>query len=219
MEKVRSMNKAFGTLKTSFFFMAALLAVVCIVSGFMVFNAYDDASKRIYVVSQNGTFSALASQDGGASIYEIRNHIKTFVNLAFSYDENTFKPNLDNALNLISTADGKILYDQLKRGEVYENLVKLGIRTEAKIDSIFVDGQQEPYACRVYFRQVSKNASGTASAPIGARFEIVKVPRAEVNPHGLQIQKLAFIRYEVNSEEREKAAPEEPSDTPTQPNP
>ncbi|MDW3651947.1 MAG: hypothetical protein R8P61_33040 [Bacteroidia bacterium] len=151
---------------------------------------------KVYVVSSRGSFPARLQQEGETTIYEARNHVEAFMRLMFSHDELSYGDHIEAAFHLIEKKEGAAIFEDFQKGQVHDNYIKYGSRSELEIDSIALDMQEEPYRGAVYGRQYVIYGKERKALPIGASFRLTKRPRNEKNPHGLLIQDWKFVLYE-----------------------
>lgn len=153
------------------------------------------ANDKIFVVSDKGTVLAEAKTDETRSVYEMRNHVKTFVGLIFSNNAETFKENIGKGLHLIDRKDGDALYEQFSRAKTLENYQKYNSRSEIQTDSLQINNGTEPYAGLFYGKQIIKYERETVVRPLAFKFDLVQARRSDENPTGLLIRELNFIQY------------------------
>ena len=151
----QNFNEAFKALKFITALAVALLFISNIVWFIFFSHEVEKLNNKIFVVSDNGTMTAVAKTEQTPSIYEAKNHIKTFMQMMFAHDAETFKDRINIGLKLIERTDGLAIYEGFKRGQVLENYSKYNSRTLLEIDSIQVNVAIEPYNGVVYARQIA----------------------------------------------------------------
>lgn len=152
-------------------------------------------AKRVYVVTDQGTFAALYEPERKVSIHEAKNHVKTFLSTMFAHDASTYKERVEGALHLISKTDGQRIISDFTKGKVYENYVRLGSRTSLQVDSVIIDVAKRPLAGKAYARQTIHLAGESQDFPIAIQFELYETYRSDQNPYGLLLQNMHYIQY------------------------
>lgn len=154
-------------------------------------------AKRVYVVTDAGTFPALLSETRSISIHEARNHVRTFLTTMFAHGASNYKERVENALHLINKNGGTRIINDFTKGEVYENYVRLGTYTTLAVDSVVIDMANRPISGKAYARQTIYLGEESKVYPIGIRFELIDTYRSAENPYGLLIQNFDFIPYPI----------------------
>lgn len=188
-------NQAFKVLQRITALSVALLFISNIIWVFVFTREVEQMNNKIYVVADNGTMSAVAAETAKPSVYEAKNHIKTFMSLMFSNDAENFKERINMALKMIERQDGLAIYESFKRGQVLENYAKYNSRTLLTIDSVRVNMAVEPYSGMVYCKQTVVYEKEKKIQAIAAKFELTRTLRSDENPFGLMLDKFAFIQY------------------------
>lgn len=200
----QNFNEAFKALKFITALAVALLFISNIVWFIFFSHEVEKLNNKIFVVSDNGTMTAVAKSEQTPSIYEAKNHVKTFMQMMFAHDAETFKDRINIGLKLIERTDGLAIYEGFKRGQVLENYSKYNSRTLLEIDSIQVNVAIEPYNGVVYARQIALYQKEKSMKPIAARFELIRTYRSEDNPFGLLLKNFTFIGYNPPIKTREE---------------
>lgn len=154
------------------------------------------AAERVYVVTDLGSFMVLRKEDREVSIFEVRNHVKTFLHTMFAHNAGNYREKVDAALHLIDKAGGQRIVNDFNKGEVYQNYVRLGTWTTLQVDSVLIDMQDRPISGKAYARQTIYLGENKKSFPIGVQFEVISTYRSGKNPYGLLIQHFDYILYE-----------------------
>lgn len=170
--------------------------IVAITASMMVAHAYEVSSRKVYVVGQGGTYSALNTAPEAHTKFEVRNLVRQFMTTMFAHDQYTFKAHLDAALPLIDDTDGRRIYASFKKGQVFENYVHYGARQVLDVDSIVVQMQERPFKATAYCRQrIFMGDQQSAPTGLAAHFNLVEVDRSEQNPYGLQLTNFDYVPY------------------------
>lgn len=197
MKPIIDQSKRYGELR--FIALGALALLIISNLGWVVFHLQEvekAGQERVYVISPEGSFQAKILPRGQTTIFEARNHVSAFMQLMFSHDELSYGEHIEAALHLIEKSEGAAIFEDFQKGQVHDNYIKFGSRSEVQIDSIALNMQREPFEGAVYGRQYVIYQDERRPLPIGANFSLIKVPRSEKNPHGLLLQDWKFVLYE-----------------------
>ncbi len=192
---IRTIQESFLTLKRGFQLVVFALIIITISSSLLIFYVLKNANEKIYVVSPHQTFLAYASYEHETSIYEARNHIKAFCENIFAWDKDNYKSHVEYGLNLINHTEGLKIFNTFKENQVYENLISTSAKVLVSIDSIELDMKSLPIKGYFYLTQKWQSAGGSQLQKIKAHFELISISRSELNPYGLELQKISFLDY------------------------
>lgn len=207
---LKDLDKTFSTMRWLTLASIATVLVVCISAGLLLQHAYGTVGQRVYVVGSLGTQAAQASSPEEHSDFELRNVVRTFCQNMFGHDESTFTDHMNTALGLSDAISGRRLYEEFKKGQVYENYRKFGSRTMVKVDSIVLNHDSRPRTGRVYMKQKTFMADRQSTpVPIAASFSLVEMDRSERNPYGVQITGFDFISYNAPMSQAEQQIQEQ----------
>lgn len=204
---VKDHNKTFQTLRQV---LIITLIGAFLLNGLLVYyilTQSETQAKRVYVVTDRGTFSALYEPERKVSPFEARNHVKTFLSTMFAHDATNYKERVEAALHLISKTDGQRIISDFTKGKVYENYVRLGSKTYLQVDSVVIDGTKRPLTGKAYARQTIHLSGQSQDFPIAIQFELAETYRSDENPYGILLQNMNYIHYNpqhsaTSSEER-----------------
>ena len=169
-----------------------------LLNGLLVYYILSQDEKhkqKVYVVSEAGSFAALAQTERKVSLYEARNHVKTFLSTMFAHDAASYKERVESALHLVGKADGGRIVRDFTKGKVYENYVRLGSRTTLQVDSVILDASKRPLTGKAYARQTIHLDADSQQFPIAISFELKETYRSEQNPFGLLLENMHYIHY------------------------
>jgi hypothetical protein len=166
---------------------------------YILYNEEKEA-KRVYVVTDAGTFPALLSERRKVSLPEAKNHVYTFLSTMFAHGASNYKERVENALHLIDKKGGGRIINDFNKGQVYENYVRLGTYTMLAVDSVAINMGTRPISGKAYARQTIYLGEESKVYPIGIRFELVDIYRSDENPYGLLIQNFDFIPYPLSTD-------------------
>ena len=172
--------------------------ISCIIFGLLYVKAVNNTEKEIYVVSDAGDFMAKRNDLGIRQDFEVKNHIRLFLQDFYENDQYTFNKNIDAALNLIDRKDGNRIYSGFN-AKAYNVYVQNNAHSKVVVDSIKVDMNVRPYRAKVWFQIVLHYGGNTQPIYNCAITEIIDNPRSEKNPFGLLLQNFNFIEYKVDA--------------------
>lgn len=182
----KSWSRLYATMRTLAFTAIIGCVIATCVCAFITFSIYEDSTNSIYVVSDNGTVLAAKAEDK-LHPAEAVNHITTFVENMYSFDENTYAQNIERALNLIGD-DGRLLLEKLQKDDIYSMMVSRNLMFTVEVDSIGVDVSSAPYNGSFTVIQTITAGSGVSQDNVlSASFDLIRVGRSLKNPHGLKI--------------------------------
>ena len=195
MNSILAFSKRYDALRVT-----ALVSVVLFFAS-NLYWAYVDRQRSqeqtefVYVAAAGGTYPARLLPAGMPTIFEARNQVRSFAELTFGHDAETFDKHLEAALFLIDKEEGMAIYKDFEAGNVRENYVKYGSRSFFELDSIQIDMSIEPFEGIIYGRQVIVYRDQKKELPIGATYQLVRTRRSDNNPFGLLIKDWKFVRY------------------------
>ena len=181
------------------------LLLVSLAAGFLVYRAYENSGRRVYVVGQTGSVAALSAPTTEThTAYEARNLVRNFMLTMFGHDQYTYKTNLDAALPLIEGRGGRRIYDGFTRGQVLQNYERYAARNVVTVDSVSIDMNHRPWSGRVYIKQrIFIGGEQKEPLPLAAKFNLAETNRSDANPYGMLITNFDYIPYnpQVSREE------------------
>jgi hypothetical protein len=181
------------------------LLLVSLAAGFLVYRAYENSGRRVYVVGQTGSVAALSAPTTETHTpYEARNLVRNFMQTMFGHDQYTYKTNLDAALPLIEGRGGRRIYDGFTRGQVLQNYERYAARNVVTVDSVSIDMNHRPWSGRVYIKQrIFIGGEQKEPLPLAAKFNLTETNRSDANPYGMLITNFDYIPYnpQVSREE------------------
>jgi hypothetical protein len=173
-----------------------------LLNGILVYfllNRQDQDLKKVYVVTDHGSFVASRKETRQVSVHEARNHVRAFLQTAFAHSAATYKENVDRALHLIDKSGGTRLVHDFNKGEIYQNYVRMGTYTTLQLDSVLIQTGTRPLSGRAYAQQTIFLDGKQKAFPIAIRFELIETARSDQNPFGLLIQGMDYIPYSPQS--------------------
>lgn len=188
-----SFNRGWMMMKVMVIFFGILCLLIAIASMFFAYQANETASRRAYVVTDQGTMIAESgNNDLNGRKIEVESHIKYFFATMYSFDERTFKENIEKGSHLIGS-DGKLIFQGYRDNNLLEDLVKSNGRVHTVVDSIWVDVNRHPYEVKAYARQISETPIGTVESNLWASMVVKNIDRSRKNVHGLLIDRFVIF--------------------------
>lgn len=185
-----------------------IIAIVCICSVIITLGsiaAYiwerNKKEEKIYVIADNGRFTAQLTEDAVVYDFDLKNHVRVFINKMFAYDQYSYKNHVEDALCLIDDYYGKYIYNNLKNNQVFETMGQYNCTFKVTIDSIKVDMNQRPFACEAYFKWRMYYSDQVKTTPIAFRCKLSQVNRSEKNPFGFIINNYTIINYKLPADQ------------------
>ncbi|MCC2548511.1 conjugal transfer protein TraK [Hymenobacter sp. BT175] len=205
MDSAKNLSTSFSTMRNLAMGSVFALLLVSLAAGFLVYRAYENSGRRVYVVGQTGSVAALSAPTTEThTAYEARNLVRNFMLTMFGHDQYTYKANLDAALPLIEGRGGRRIYDGFTRGQVLQNYERYAARNVVTVDSVSIDMNHRPWSGRVYIKQrIFIGGEQKEPLPLAAKFNLAETNRSDANPYGMLITNFDYIPYnpQVSREE------------------
>ncbi|UOQ83232.1 conjugal transfer protein TraK [Hymenobacter sp. 5414T-23] len=205
MDSAKNLSTSFSTMRNLAMGSVFALLLVSLAAGFLVYRAYENSGRRVYVVGQTGSVAALSAPTTEThTAYEARNLVRNFMLTMFGHDQYTYKTNLDAALPLIEGRGGRRIYDGFTRGQVLQNYERYAARNVVTVDSVSIDMNHRPWSGRVYIKQrIFIGGEQKEPLPLAAKFNLAETNRSDANPYGMLITNFDYIPYnpQVSREE------------------
>lgn len=183
----------------------AIMAGAFLISFFYLSNKIDAAYTKALVLDTSGQVYNVSSVPTSAMRkYEYENHVKTFVQRWYAFDEYTYEDNLNAGLHLIGNR-GKTLLNEYKDINMLNSLIQKNIRYGVIIKDCKVNMNTLPITGEIVFTQTGFRARGSVARDITAIFSVYDVSRSSENSHGVKIDEW-IVTY---SEPRETTRDEE----------
>lgn len=147
--------------------------------------------EKIYILDQGKSLILALSQDINTNRQaEIKSHIRRFHELFFSFAPNkeSIEYNMAQALYL---ADRSALtkYQELEESGFYNSMINANAAQNLKIDSIVTNFDTYPYRAKMYAQIALVRRTSIMIKSLITECDLRQVPRSDVNPHGLLIEK------------------------------
>lgn len=195
MNKLLKLNhdieQSFKGLKTLSLVSIAASVVIAIASVFSSHSFAEKQRQKIYVLDQGKSLLLALQTDAIISKeLEIKDHVERFHELFFnlSPQAKAINENLDRALNLSDESAFKYSQDLAEKG-YYSRIVSANITQQVIVDSVVVTNRNYPYKVKTYARQYVIRESNMSEYSLVSTCQLIDIPRSDVNPHGLLIEK------------------------------
>lgn len=194
MERVLDINRSFKTMRLLTVLAVAGFMITTCIYFYMYINTVNAQQAKVYVVTDKGTYAALAKEERDVSTYEAKFMSDLFIKMMFAHDADTYAKHMEAALHLCDKKTGTYLAESFEKGNVQQNYVRWGSRTEVEIDSIKIVSSGVPMKAVAYFRQNHWiGAEQKAYLNMACKFELIKTQRHDKNPFGLQVSNFDFF--------------------------
>lgn len=195
MQQANNVSTLIKSLKVVCLSLVVALTISNVVWLYAYVRENNEHAERVYVATDNGTTAAIAAGQVQPTQYEARNLMRSFMDLMFQHDANTFRERVNHGMKLIDHNDGRAIYETFKRGQVLENYHRYSSHTNWTCDSVRVDMSVEPYQGIIWGAQEVVYDNQIAVQPVAARFTLSRQLRSDINPYGLLIDGFTFIEY------------------------
>lgn len=195
MNKLLKLNhdieQSFKGLKLVSLLSIAASVVIAVTSVLSSHSFAEKQRQKIYVLDQGKSLLLALQTDAIMSKeLEIKDHVERFHELFFnlSPQAKAINENLDRALNLSDESAFKYSQDLAEKG-YYSRIVSANITQQVIVDSVVVTDRNYPYKVKTYARQYVIRESNMSEYSLVSTCQLIDIPRSDVNPHGLLIEK------------------------------
>lgn len=195
MNKLLKLNhdieQSFKGLKLVSLLSIAASVVIAVASVLSSQSFAEKQRQKIYVLDQGKSLLLALQTDAIMSKeLEIKDHVERFHELFFnlSPQAKAINENLDRALNLSDESAFKYSQDLAEKG-YYSRIVSANITQQVIVDSVVVTDRNYPYKVKTYARQYVIRESNMSEYSLVSTCQLIDIPRSDVNPHGLLIEK------------------------------
>jgi hypothetical protein len=170
------------------FIICGIMAIAFVSCFLYLSNKIDAAyTKALVIDTSGGVYEVTPVLSAEMRKYEYENHIKTFINMWYAFDESNYNMNIEKALPLIGNR-GKELVSEYRDVDMYNSLIQKNIRYGVIVKAITVDMGTLPVSGHIEFTQMGFRAKGSSARDVYAEFTIYDVNRSRENPHGAKIE-------------------------------
>lgn len=169
----------------------AASVVIAVASVLSSHSFAEKQRQKIYVLDQGKSLLLALQTDAIMSKeLEIKDHVERFHELFFnlSPQAKAINDNLDRALNLSDESAFKYSQDLAEKG-YYSRIISANITQQVLVDSVVVTDRNYPYKVKTYAHQYVIRESNMSEYSLVSTCQLINIPRSDVNPHGLLIEK------------------------------
>lgn len=199
MNSLKNIDTAFNFIKMIALVSITASIITCIAVITIGFNKVKEEKEKIYVLVNNQALEIALLKDVDVNRgAEIKSHSEKFHDLFFSLDPD--KEMIDQNVNSALILAGKnVRQINSKRNEnfFYHNLIKGGISTKIKVDSIKTDLTSYPYRVAYFGKQQIIRPSKIIIKNFISTFKVRNVKRTDNNAHGLFIENYKIVDHET----------------------
>lgn len=195
MNKLLKLNhdieQSFKGLKLFSLLSIAASVVIAVASVLSSLSFAEKQRQKIYVLDQGKSLLLALQTDAIMSKeLEIKDHVERFHELFFnlSPQAKAINDNLDRALNLSDESAFKYSQDLAEKG-YYSRIISANITQQVLVDSVVVTDRNYPYKVKTYAHQYVIRESNMSEYSLVSTCQLINIPRSDVNPHGLLIEK------------------------------
>lgn len=195
MNKLLKLNhdieQSFKGLKLVSLLSIAASVVIAVASVLSSLSFAEKQRQKIYVLDQGKSLLLALQTDAIMSKeLEIKDHVERFHELFFnlSPQAKAINDNLDRALNLSDESAFKYSQDLAEKG-YYSRIISANITQQVLVDSVVVTDRNYPYKVKTYAHQYVIRESNMSEYSLVSTCQLINIPRSDVNPHGLLIEK------------------------------
>jgi hypothetical protein len=176
-----------ATMLLSVTFNIIMAAAFCLAFFYMTGKIDKAYTKELVIDTSGKAYEATPILASEMKMYEYEDHIKSFVQSWYAFDESTYEKNINGALNWIGDR-GKELLNEYNDINMYNSLIQKNIMYSVSISEIKINMNTIPLSGYVLFRQTGHRARGSISRDIYAEFTLYSVSRSRENIHGVKIE-------------------------------
>lgn len=176
-----------ATMLLSITFNVIMAAAFCLAFLYMTDKIDKAYTKELVIDTSGKAYEATPILASEMKMYEYEDHIKSFVQSWYAFDESTYEKNINGALNWIGNR-GKELLNEYNDINMYNSLIQKNIMYSVSISEIKINMNTIPISGYVLFKQTGHRARGSVSRDIYAEFTLYSVSRSRENIHGVKIE-------------------------------
>lgn len=187
LQNIESINKLFRRNIILLIILVGIIALAFAVSFFFVSKQINNMQNTVLVLDKSGAAAnASAVNADYMRVYEYENHVKTFIQLWYAFDENNYENNIKMGLEMLGDC-GKDLLNQYNDLGMLNLLRQKNIHYNVAIKDIKVDMNTLPISGIVTVTQTGIRAKGQLSREMVIHFTLSDVSRSRENVHGCKI--------------------------------
>lgn len=197
LKSLVSYKSAFELTKIIVIVMIVVFGSILLFGFIYMQNQITDLQEKVIIIDTRGQLypSGTAHRED-MRIYEYQNHVKTFYNLWYGFDENSYKNNIEAGLYLLGECGIEMLnfYEQ---ENVERMLYEKNMRFEVRVQDIQINMQTIPISGKIEGEQTIKRNQGKITRLLNFTFTLHDVDRSEKNPHGVKIENWEIKEQEI----------------------
>lgn len=203
LQNIESINSLFKRNIILLVFLVSVIAIAFAISFFFVSKEINSMQSTVLVLDKSGAASQATAVDASyMRVYEYENHVKTFIQLWYAFDENNYEQNIKTGLEMTGNC-GKDLLNQYNDLGMLNILRQKNIRYNVSIKDINVDMNTLPISGVVHATQTAIRAKGQLSRDMTINFTLSDVSRSRENVHGCKIDTWN-VQYSKSTTEQEQ---------------
>nr|WP_067054208.1 conjugative transposon protein TraK [Mucilaginibacter sp. L294] len=192
--KAKNIDMAFRQTRSFFIIAIVCIIILCSYGYYTAFKISSNAQNKIYVLSDGKALIALAADRGSKLPVEARDHIKMFHQYFFTLtpDDKQIQAGITQALYLADES-AKRVYDDLKEGNYYSNIISGNVSQTVTKDSIELQTDKQPFYFRYYGKEEITRSTTVVTRSLVTEGYLRRVDQSDNNPHGFLIEKWRII--------------------------
>jgi|GEM_PF-2709710 len=191
-EPIKNFGAILKSTRNEKYIFFSLCLLVSLGSFLVAYTAVIDRKRGAYFIGQNmaGIGEYVQYNRPDFREVEIKDYLKRYTKAMYSFDQNTFEGNLNEALALGGVNGPAAVQVQFYKDNNYlEGLIGGNSKIQIKVDSIQVDSSSEPYKANVFSRQTTYSGAGSQQFNLFFYVELTNLDsRSEDNPYGLTLR-------------------------------
>lgn len=204
MENLKSLSSYKSSNDLLKWVFVTLVTLIFLFGGFVYYLFVTQGNlgyKTVYIIDSS-TGSAFQGKQTDITmnperVHEYKNHVHMFFSKFYTYDQFSFRKNIEDALYLVGDC-GKQMRNDLIEAETQRKLTANNINMTVEMDSISIDMSTLPIKGMAIATHVMKRPSAEVSYRTWSTFEIHDlVSRSEKNPHGVLIENFKIVKKET----------------------
>jgi conjugative transposon TraK protein len=207
LKPLRNIEKEHKTNRLVVIVVVVLSFLFCIIVAIRSINYAEKATNKVYVVENgNSLLTAFKTNAEDNRPAEIKNHIKTLLNLLFTIapDKEQIEKNQKEA-SFLGDSSVTNFISNMQEAKYYSHLIAASASSKLNFDSASfnVDYSKYPYIAEVVCKNIIVRPTNSEVRTLDVKMKLRNVPRSDNNPHGLIIEDfdprtLDSLTYERN---------------------
>lgn len=175
-----------------------VISITSVIVGFLIMNQRIlEIRDTVVVIDRSGqVLDSERMESKDTRIFEYENHVRTFYNLWYSFDEGSYQTNIEMGLNYIGES-GKDLLDVYLTQNVERNIRERNLVFNVYIENIQIDMSTNPVTGYIEGIQEIKRNRGEIKRKLDCTFIIYDVDRTRNNPHGCKVDNWKIVNDKI----------------------